>query len=174
MAFCTPLDRGLEAFCGFNLGGIVEAYFADYDSVDSYGLTGSNNNVISTITMGSTSSYFYQFNFREDVSSLSHTNTPTNDADIVDQIGTLVFQQLSTSKNTAFNLLRGKKLVVVYKDANGQYWLSGKGLGARVTNIEQATGADRGDSNIYTLTITARENDFCLEVLNESVIPVAP
>jgi len=172
MAFCTDLDRGLDPFCGWNLGGIATAFIADYDQVVSYGMTGAASNVIETITMSGTSSVFYEFKFREDTSSMAQTNTPTLNADIVDQVGTLVFQQLSTSKNTAFNLLRGKKLVVIYKDANGQYWLSGKQLGARVTNIEQVTGADRADDNIYTLTITAREGDFASEVINLAAIPV--
>ena len=173
MAFCTTLDRGLTPFCGFNLGGVVEAYITDFSEVTSYGLT-AGNTVIDTITMGSTASYFYKFEFREDTSSFAQTNTPTNNADIVDQVGTLVFQQLSTSKNSAFNLLRGKKLVVIYKDANNQYWLSGEKLGVRLTNVEQTTGADRGEDNIYTLTLTARENNFALEVLDVNTIPVAP
>jgi hypothetical protein len=173
MSFCTPLDRGLTPFCGFNLGGVVEAYIADFDQVSSYGLTASSS-VISQITMATSSAYFYKFEFREDTSSFAQTNTPTLNSDLVEQVGTLVFQQLSTSKNSAFNLLRGKKLVVIYKDANGQYWLSGKELGTRLTNLEQATGADRGEDNIYTLTLTARETTFALEVEDENVIPVQP
>jgi len=171
MSFCLPLDRGLDAFCGFNLGGIASAWITDYDNVASYGLTGPNTNIIEEITMSSTQSVFYKFDFREDTSSFAQTNTPTNDADLVEQVGTLVFQQLSTEKNTAFNLLRGKRLIVIYKDANDQYWLSGEKMGVRLTNVEQATGADRADSNIYTLTLTAREPNFALEVLGENVIP---
>lgn len=171
MAFCDNLDRGLDPFCGPNLGGVVEAYIADFDNVSAYGLTGSDLNVVSTITMATASNYFYKFEFREDTSSFAQTNTPTLSADIVDQVGTLVFQQLSTSKNSAFNLLRGKKLVVIYKDSNGQFWLSGKNLGVRLTNLEQASGTDRNDDNIYTLTLTARETEFAYEVLNVSVIP---
>lgn len=173
MAYCDSLDRGLVPFCGPNLGGIVEAYIADFDKVTSYGYTASNS-VISQITMSATASYFYKFEFREDTSSFAQTNTPTLSADIVEQVGTLVFQQLSTLKNSAFNLLRGKKLVVVYKDSNGQYWLSGKNLGVRLTNIEQTTNADRNEDNIYTLTLTARETEFAYEVSSKSVIPVAP
>lgn len=173
MAYCDNLDRGLDPFCGPNLGGIVEAYIADFDSVSSYGYTASNS-VINSITMSATSSYFYKFEFREDTSSFNQTNTPTLSADIVEQVGTLVFQQLSTSKNSAFNLLRGKKLVVIYKDSNEQLWLSGKNLGVRLTNLEQATGDDRNSDNVYTLTLTARETDFAFEVESVSDIPVAP
>lgn len=172
MSFCLPLDRGLDAFCGFNLGGIANAWITDFENVASYGLTGPGLNVIDEINMGSTSSVFYKFDFREDTSSFAQTNTPTNDADLVEQVGTLVFQQLSTEKNSAFNLLRGKRLIVIYKDANGQYWLSGEKMGVRLTNVEQSTGADRADSNTYVLTLTAREPNFALEVLNEIVIPV--
>lgn len=173
MAYCDDLDRGLDPFCGPNLGGVVSAYIADFDKVASYGYTASNT-VIDTITMGSTASFFYKFDFREDTSSFNQTNTPTLSADIVEQVGTLVFQQLSTIKNSAFNLLRGKKLVVIYGDSNGQYWLSGKNLGVRLTNLEQASGADRNDDNIYTLTLTARETEFAYEVADVTDIPVAP
>jgi hypothetical protein len=169
MAYCDPLDTGLSPFCGPNLGGVVEAWIADYDKVGS--VTVSTQSVVTAISM-TQSGIFYQFEFREDTSSFAQTNTPTLSADIVEQVGTLVFQQLSTVKRNAFNLLRGKKLVVVYKDANGQYWLSGKNLGVRLTNLEQNSGADRGDDNIWTVTLTARETEFAYEV--QSGVIIAP
>lgn len=167
MAFCDDLDRGLAPFCGPNLGGIVEAYIADFDKVNT--VTVSTQSVVTAISM-TQSGVYYKFEFREDVSSLTQTNTPTTSADIVEQVGSLVFQQLSTTKRNAFNLLRGKKLSVIYKDANGKFWLSGKELGVRLTNLEQATGADRNDDNIYTITLTARETEMCYEV-QAAVIP---
>lgn len=168
MAFCDPLDRGLDPFCGPNLGGIVEAYIADYDKVAT--VTTSTQSVVTAISM-TASAVYYKFEFREDVSSLTQTNAPTTSADIIEQVGSLVFQKLSTTKRNAFNLLRGKKLSVIYKDANGQYWLSGKDLGARLTNLEQATGDDRGSDNIYTITITARETEMAYEVQDLTVFP---
>lgn len=161
MAYCDDLNTGLAPFCGPNLGGVVEAWIADYDKVDS--ITVSTQSVVTAISM-TQSGVYYQFEFREDTSSFNQTNTPTLSADIVEQVGTLVFQQLSTVKRNAFNLLRGKKLSVIYKDSNGQYWLSGKELGVRLTNIEQASGADRNDDNIWTVTLTARETEFAYEV----------
>lgn len=175
MAFCDPLDRGLAPFCGPNLGGVVEAYITDFDQINgaSYSFTASNT-IIDDIVAKTPGDGFYKFDFREDTSSFDQTNTPTNSADIVEQVGTLVFQQHSTLKNSAFNLLRGKKLLVVYKDANGKLWLSGKNLGVRLTNLEQTGGADRNDDNIYTLTLTARETEFAYEVENLTAIPLAP
>ncbi len=173
MAFCDPLDRGISAFCGANLGSVTSAFIIDYDQIDAtqYGFTASGA-VIDTIVGATAGDGFYKFEFREDTSSFDQTNTPTNSADIVEQVGTLVFQQHSTIKNSAFNLLRGKKLLVIYGDANGFYWLSGKELGVRLTNLEQTGGTDRGDDNIYTLTLTARETEFAYEVLDETVIPI--
>jgi hypothetical protein len=175
MAFCDPLDRGLTPFCGPNLGGVVEAYITDFDQINgaSYSFTASNT-IIDGIEEFGPGDGFYKFEFREDTSSFDQTNTPTNSADIVEQVGTLVFQQHSTIKNSAFNLLRGKKLLVIYKDSNGQFWLSGKDLGVRLTNLEQTGGSDRNDDNIYTLTLTARETEFAYEVENAGVIPLAP
>jgi hypothetical protein len=167
MAYCDDLNTGLNPFCGPNLGGVVEAYIADFDKVNT--LTISTQSVVTAISM-TQSGVYYKFDFREDTSSFAQTNTPTLSADIVDQVGTLVFQQLSTTKRNAFNLLRGKKLSVIYKDSNGQYWISGKDLGVRLTNVEQATGADRNDDNIWTVTLTARETEFAYEVL-AAVIP---
>jgi len=169
MAFCQNLNTGLAPFCGANSGGIVEAYIADYDKVAS--ITTSTQSVVTAISM-TQSGVYYKFDFREDVSSFSQTNTPTTSADIIEQVGTLVFQQLSTAKRNAFNLLRGKKLSVIYKDSNNQFWLSGKELGARLTNLEQATGADRNDDNIWTITITARESEMAYEVASKSVFTV--
>lgn len=169
MAYCDDLNTGLAPFCGPNLAGIVEAYISDYDKVGSY--TVSTQSVITAISM-TQSGLYYKFEFREDTSSFNQTNTPTLSADIVEQVGTLVFQQLSTTKRNAFNLLRGKKLSVIYKDANGQYWLSGKSLGVRLTNVEQATGADRNEDNIWTITLTARESEFAYEVQSSALTSI--
>lgn len=166
MAYCDALNSGLSPFCGYNLGGVAEAYIADYDKVDT--VTIGTASTVTAISM-TQSGVFYKFEFREDTSSFAVTNTPTTSSDLVEQVGTLVFQQLSTSKNTVFSLLRGKKLMVIYKDSNGQYWLSGyssatRSLGVRLTNLEMTTGADRSDDNVYTLTLTARETELPWEV----------
>jgi len=163
MPFCScenDLDRGLVEFCGPNLGGIVKAYVADYCKITGVTVSATQSVVQSIGLTGS----FYEFSFREDTSSFAQTNTPTLSADIVDQVGTLVFQKLSTTKRNAFSLLRGKKLSVIYLDANGQYWLSGKDLGVRMTNLEQTTNADRSEDNTWVITLTARETEYAYEV----------
>jgi hypothetical protein len=161
MAYCDDLNTGLSPFCGPNLGGVVEAWIADYDKLDT--VTVSTQSVVTAISM-TQSGVFYQFEFREDTSSFVQTNAPTLSADVVEQVGTLTFQQLSTIKRNAFNLLRGKRLSVIYKDSNGQYWLSGKDLGVRLTNLEQNSGTDRADDNVWVVTLTARETEFAYEV----------
>lgn len=170
MAYCDDLNSGIDAFCGFNLGGIVSAYIADYDKVDSITLTQST--IIDNITMAS-GSYFYEFNFREDTSTFVQTNTPTNNSDLVEQVGTLVFQKVETLKNNVFNLLRGKKLIVIYEDSNGQLWFSGHALGARIQSITLDFGTDRNDPNISTVAIIAREPYYAYEVDQVSTIPVS-
>lgn len=161
MAYCSDLDSTLPVFCGPNVGSITEAYFADYDKV--YSLTISTQSVVTAITM-TASAVFYKYNFSEDTSSLTQTNTPTKSNDLVDQVGVLVFQKLETQSRNKFNLLRGKRLAVIYKDANSQYWFSGYTMGVRSTGITQTTGTDRGDDNIWTVTLTAREPEFTYEV----------
>jgi hypothetical protein len=168
MAYCDALDTTLAAFCGANPGGVVEAYIADFDKV--YSLTISTQSVVTVISM-TASGLFYKFNFKEDTSSFTQTNTPTKSNDHIEQVGALVFQQLSTVKRNAFNLLRGKKLAVIYKDSFGQYWYSGYTMGVRATSIVQATGADRGDDNVWNVTLTAREPEFAYEVTSSVLTP---
>jgi hypothetical protein len=161
MAYCDNLNTGLDPFCGPNIGGIAKAYIADFDKVGTVDI--STQSVVTAISM-TQSGLYYEFDFREDTSSFQQTNTPTKSADLVEQVGTLVFQKLSTTKRNAFNLLRGKRLSVIYMDSNGQYWLSGKALGVRLTSNTQTTGVDRNDDNIWTVVLTAREEEFAYEV----------
>lgn len=170
MAYCSDLDSGIGPFCGFNLGGINSAYIADYDKIDSITI-GATSSIVTGIT-SSVPAGFYKFDFREDTSTLVQTNTPTNNSDIVEQLGTLVFQKIETSKNNTFNLLRGKKLLVIYEDSNGQLWLSGYALGARIQSITLDFGTDRNDPNISTVEILAREPNYCYEVQSLSIIPI--
>lgn len=161
MAYCGPLTDGIDPFCGYNVGGVIKAYIADFDKVDS--ITIGTNSVVSAISM-TQSGVFYEFSFREDTSSATITNTPTTSTDMVEQVVTLVFQQFSTAKSTILSLLRGKKLMVIYQDGNEQYWLSGIKFGVRMTNLEITTGTDRNDPNIITITLTARELELPVEV----------
>lgn len=169
MAYCDSLNTTLAAFCGPNPGGVVAAYIADFDKVYSVTI-GSTSSIVTAISM-TQSGLYYKFNFREDTSSLTQTNTPTKSGDMVEQVGSLVFQNLSTLKRNTFNLLRGKKLSIIYKDNNSQYWLSGYTIGVRSTSIVQATGADRGDDNIWTVVMTAKEPEFCYEVQSSVMTP---
>ncbi len=169
MAFCDDLNAGISSFCGTNIGGVSVAYIADFSKVSS--LTISTQSVVTAISM-TASGIFYKFNFREDTSSFTQDNPQTNSADLVTQVGTLVFPQLSTTNRNVFELLRGKKLGVVYKDFNEKYWYSGYKYGVRMTGRNQTTGTARTDENLYTLTLTAVEPSDMYEV--SSAVIVAP
>ena len=140
---CTQTFSGIPRDCAPSMGGIVEAYIANYDEIALSGSTVS------------TPDKFNVYEVRRESSSMTSTITadPKTHTRYVTTELSLVFPYMNETKREEIEKLIAGDMVVVVKDANGKYWYLGKDNPVNVSAGTGQTGTAAGDSNNYTLTL---------------------
>lgn len=165
---CVSFSGGISKTCENNIGGVTRLFLSDADNVLSYTASGGT---VSSITMA-TASKFYEFEFNR--------NSATYTEDLVKSIeaGSALFEQTLTvtipkrevSKRNTLALLTQRDLAVIFKDANGLYWMAGLVEGMYLSESTSTSGTARADGSNYTLTLKGFEIERAPGVA-EAIIP---
>lgn len=159
---CSQTLSGIAKDCTSNIGGIKNAYIANYDDVASITET---QNKISAITMESTKK-FKKYNFRRGTGSVVSTLTtdPTSGVNFVQSDIILQFSKMETAKRIEIAALAQAELAVIIEDMNGLFWYYGRQEGVTASAGTGQTGTARTDGNFYQITLQDNDATFPLEV----------
>ena len=165
---CIQTLSGLAKDCAANMGGIVEAYIANFADVTGVTVT---DNQISAIAMAS-SAKFKRYSFAKNTGSLTSTYTidPASGVKYVTSDLLLQFNRMQTQARVEITALALGELVCIVKDANGKYWYLGKDEPVNASAGDGQTGTARGDANRYTITLQDESLEMPYEV-DETIIP---
>lgn len=172
MPKCNALTGNILKSCEGNVGGISKIYIADFACVTTITEAGTPAEV--TAIAMEVGEQFFEFETNRNTSSIEETVNIdiTNGTTYFNQTTNLMLKRRDAVKRDAIEKLTAgqKKLRVIVLDSNGNYWLSGQGEGAYVTEISGGTGIAKGDSNGYDIVITAEESDQMVTV-DPAIIP---
>ena len=159
---CIQTLSGLAKDCAANMGGIVEAYIANFADVTGVTVT---DNQISAIAMAS-SAKFKRYAFSKNTGNLTSTYTldPASGVKYVTSDLLLQFNRMQTQARIEITALALGDLVVIVKDANGKYWYLGKDNPVNASAGDGQTGTARGDANRYTITLQDNSLEMPFEV----------
>lgn len=159
---CIQTLSGLAKDCAANMGGIVEAYIANFADVTGVTVT---DNQISAIAMAS-SAKFKRYAFSKNTGNLTSTYTldPASGVKFVTSDLLLQFNRMQTQARIEITALALGDLVVIVKDANGKYWYLGKDNPVNASAGDGQTGTARGDANRYTITLQDESLEMPYEV----------
>lgn len=163
---CNQILGGLAQDCEPSMGGIVEAYAANFADVESVTV---EENQITAITM-SESKKFKKYFFRPGTSSFTNTLNVDN-ANGVNYVSSdivLLFSRMDTPKRIEMAALSLAGLALIVKDANGKYWYFGKSEPVYASAGDGQTGTARGDGNRYSITLQDNSPEWPYEVLVKS------
>ena len=152
--------NGVFLDCG-NVGGLQKIYISPIDAVS--GITEGTGGTV-TIAMNDTKK-FKEFSFRKGNANFTSEGSQDDTAGtyFVTSTVTAQFNKMETAKRTEMVALTKAQCYVIALDQNGLFWLIGKGSYA-TSNVSAASGAQRADSNNYTLVITSETNELPNEV----------
>ena len=148
---CSQTRSGILHDCAASRGGIVEAYIANATDVASITLTSGQ---VTAITMD-TSKKFKKYSFARNTGSLS-SNWQIDDANgskFVQSDLVLQFNRMDATKAVEIAALAQGELVIIVKDANGEYWYLGLDAPVRASAGDGLTGTARADRNGYSITL---------------------
>ena len=162
---CLQTLNGVSLECG-NVGGLSEIYIANVRDVASVtiGTTGATAGQISAIGMTGAAK-FKKYSFRRGNASMTSTGN-RNDANgtsfQMTEI-TATFNRMDLAKHREFNSIAKGNLYVIVKDRNGEFWFVG--YDHYVTaSVTAASGAQGGDANNYSITLSSETNELPLSV----------
>lgn len=160
---CSQTLEGIPQDCVPSMGGIVEAYIANFDDVASVTV---QEGQINAITMADAAK-FKKYYFKPGTSNFTSTLNvdPANGVNYVSTDIVLLFSRMETAKRVEVAALSVGDLVMIVKDANGKYWYFGYDEPVTATAGDGQTGTARTDGNRYSITLQDNAQTWPYEIL---------
>lgn len=167
---CSQTLSGITNDCAPSIGGIKEAYIANYDDITAIQ---EADGIITGITLDNNAK-FHKYQFRKQTGSLTSTLNVDDTAGInyVTSVLSLIFTKMETAKRLEISALAVGHLAVIVKDGNNRYWYLGKNDYVSATNGSGNTGTAKGDSNNYTIELTDESDTFPFEVSESALADI--
>ena len=172
MACTSKYLTSIATSCTSNLPSIKSLWIGQYDSAsftytylqdgNSQNATDADGNPIIESVSGATlkegSKPWVIFNFKKNTGELTSEMTVNDNGSHYYTNGVnLVFAKIDNGKRLSLEAVASGECTMIVLDSNGQYWLIGAENSVAMTTLSATTGVAVGDSNQYSLTISADE-----------------
>ena len=172
MAACTTYLTGFSTSCGSNLPSIKNLYIGTFESATftyTYQQNGESQDVldadgnkiieaVSGATLNSGADKWVEFAFRKNSSSMDTEMTVNdNGSHFYTNSATCTFAKIENSKRLALQSVASGECSMIIVDSNNQTWLIGAENPVSLTTLSGSTGTAIGDSNQYSVTLSADE-----------------
>ena len=172
MAVCTTYLQGFSTSCGSNLPSIKKLYIGTFESAKftyTYQQNGQSQDVldadgnkiieaVSGATLNSGADKWVEFAFRKNSSSMDTEMTVNdNGSHYYTNSATCTFARIDNSKRLSLESVASGECSMIIVDSNNQTWLVGADNPVSLTTLTGSTGTAIGDSNQYSVTLSAEE-----------------
>ena len=171
MACTSKYLTSITTSCTSNLPSIKSLWIGQYDSATftyTYLQEGSQNaedadgnpiiETVSGATLKQGSKPWVIFNFKKNTGELTSEMTVNDNGSHYYTNGVnLVFAKIDNGKRLSLEAVASRECTMIVLDSNNQYWLIGAENSVAMTTLSATTGVAVGDSNQYSLTISADE-----------------
>ena len=169
---CTTYLTGFSTSCGSNLPSIKKLYIGTFESAKftyTYQqnseaqdvLDADGNKIIEAVsgaTLNSGADKYVEFQFRKNSSSMDTEMTLNdNGSHYYTNSATCTFAKIENSKRLALQSVASGECTMIIVDSNNQTWLIGAENPVSLTTLSASTGTAIGDSNQYSVTLSADE-----------------
>ena len=169
---CTTYLTGFSTCCGSNLPSIKKLYVGTFES-STFTYTYQQNSqsqdvldadgnkiieAVSGATLKSGADKWVEFQFRKNSSSMDTEMTVNdNGSHYYTNSATCTFAKIENSKRLALQSVASGECSMIIVDSNNQTWLIGADNPVSLTTLSGSTGTAIGDSNQYSVTLSADE-----------------
>ena len=172
MACTSKYLTSIATSCTSNLPSIKSLWIGQYDSAtftytylqdgQSQDIVDDDGNKIIEAVSGATlkegSKPWVIFNFKKNTGELTSEMTVNDNGSHYYTNGVnLVFAKIDNGKRLSLEAVASGECTMIVLDSNNQHWLIGAENSVAMTTLTATTGVAVGDSNQYSLTISADE-----------------
>lgn len=169
---CTTYLTGFATSCGSNLPSIKKLYIGTFESAKftyTYQqnseaqpvLDADGNQIIEAVsgaTLNSGADKWVEFQFRKNSSSMDTEMTLNdNGSHFYTNSVNCTFAKIENSKRLSLQSVASGECTMIIVDSNNQTWLVGSENPVSLTTLTGSTGTAIGDSNQYSVTLSADE-----------------
>lgn len=169
---CTTYLTGFATSCGSNLPSIKKLYVGTFESStftytyqqnsESQDVLDADGNkiieAVSGATLKSGADKWVEFQFRKNSSSMDTEMTVNdNGSHYYTNSATCTFARIDNSKRISLEAVGSGECTMIIVDSNNQTWLIGSENPVSLTTLSGSTGTAIGDSNQYSVTLSAEE-----------------
>ena len=174
---CTTYLTGFSTSCGSNIPSIKKLYIGTFES-STFTYTYQQNSeaqdvldadgnkiieAVSGATLKSGADKYVEFQFRKNSSSMDTEMTVNdNGSHYYTNSATCTFAKIENSKRLALQSVASGECSMIIVDSNNQTWLIGAENPVSLTTLSGSTGTAIGDSNQYSVTLSADEANMPL------------
>jgi hypothetical protein len=173
------LSKGIKLDCSNNTGGVEAIWITAVDDIATLtvnevdGAPASGDGTVTALTMDATKNFLKFETLRNSISfeQPSSINLENGSTFYTHTIQFQIPKQDVTKRNKIYQLAAGQqKVLVIVKDMNGQYWLSGvqsdgsTAVALQVSVANAMSGKAKGDMNGYDVTLTAELNSLAFSL----------
>ena len=174
---CTTYLTGFSTSCGSNLPSIKKLYVGTFES-STFTYTYQQNSeaqdvldadgnkiieAVSGATLKSGADKWIEFQFRKNSSSMDTEMTVNdNGSHYYTNSATCTFARIDNSKRISLEAVGSGECSMIIVDSNNQTWLIGSENPVSLTTLSGSTGTAIGDSNQYSVTLSADEANMPL------------
>lgn len=174
---CTTYLTGFSTSCGSNLPSIKKLYIGTFESAKftyTYQqnseaqdvLDADGNKIIEAVsgaTLNTGADKWVEFQFRKNSSSMDTEMTVNdNGSHFYTNSATCTFARIDNSKRLSLESVASGECSMIIVDSNNQTWLVGVENPVSLTTLSASTGTAIGDSNQYSVTLSAEERTMPL------------
>lgn len=174
---CTTYLTGFSTSCGSNLPSIKKLYIGTFESAKftyTYQqnsqaqdvLDADGNKIIEAVsgaTLNSGADKWVEFQFRKNSSSMDTEMTLNdNGSHYYTNSANCTFAKIENSKRLSLQSVASGECSMIIVDSNNQTWLIGADNPVSLTTLSGSTGTAIGDSNQYSVTLSADEANMPL------------
>ena len=169
---CTTYLTGFSTSCGSNLPSIKKLYVGTFES-STFTYTYQQNSeaqdvldadgnkiieAVSGATLKTGADKWVEFQFRKNSSSMDTEMTVNdNGSHFYTNSATCTFARIDNSKRISLEAVGSGECSMIIVDSNNQTWLIGSENPVSLTTLSGSTGTAIGDSNQYSVTLSADE-----------------
>ena len=179
---CTTYLTGFATSCGSNLPSIKKLYIGTFESAKftyTYQQNGEAQDVldadgnkiieaVSGATLKSGADKWVEFQFRKNSSSMDTEMTVNdNGSHYYTNSATCTFARIDNSKRLSLESVASGECTMIIVDSNNQTWLIGADNPVSLTTLSASTGTAIGDSNQYSVTLSADERTMPLLIADD-------
>ena len=170
---CVPKYlTSIDTSCGSNLPSIKSLWIGQFDSSTftyTYLQNGSQNvtdddgnpiiETVSGATLKEGSKPWVIFNFKKNTGELTSEMTVNdNGSHYYTNSATCTFAKIDNGKRLSLEAVSSGECTMIVLDSNNQHWLIGAENSVAMTTLTATTGVAVGDSNQYSVTLSAEES----------------